>query len=676
MTIATRIEKAFGADLTANPATWTWTDISAYALGEVSVTAGRSDEAGTTQPARCVFRLRNTDGRFSPRLPSSPYYPNVRRQTPVRVSLNPGTGYVQRFQGYVDEIVPSWPSGNSEYAEVAVTASGSLRRLGQGSKPLRSALYRSTAASSPTAYWPLEDLSGATQGASITGDSPPFFSTGPGPVSFGSPAGSFPGSAGSVDLRGNASAGGALMNATVRSSAFSASSWQFEITACRASVGTVTPNVFVVIQTDAIPSMSLATNTVLADGKAHHFAYQFHQSGSDIAIDVYLDGSFDHTSTLTSQTLGRPTSIGIGQFTYIADDMPLVAHAAFFSSLSSPATRSLAANGFSGETADARLTRLCAEEGVAVSISGSSAARMGAQGIDTFINLCRACESADGGLLYDGAGPGLSYLTRTARYNIAVSMALDTKRQQVKLPFMPVEDDQRVRNDWTVSRPDGSSARFVDTANVAVNGRYDASATINIQGDPDLFDHAAWLAHLGTPEEMRVPGLSLQLIDRPELWAAWLATTVGGRLTVANLPAQYPPGILDMIVEGYTETWDSSSWRVDLNTSPMAPWRVWTVEDATNGRLGTASATSSTLTAGVNAGATSLSVATSDGPLWVQSALRPTRFPLDITIAGWQVTVTAIIGSSSPQTFTVQPVPAALAINAPVTLWRPAALSL
>ncbi|MBO0881699.1 MAG: hypothetical protein J2P17_15430, partial [Mycobacterium sp.] len=101
MTITSKVELAFGADLTASPASWAYTDLSARALGEVSVAPGRSDEAGVTQPTRCTFRLGNTDGWLSPRLPSSPYYPNVRRQTPVRISLNPGTGYVQRFQGYI-----------------------------------------------------------------------------------------------------------------------------------------------------------------------------------------------------------------------------------------------------------------------------------------------------------------------------------------------------------------------------------------------------------------------------------------------------------------------------------------------------------------------------------------------------------------------------------------------
>jgi hypothetical protein len=47
---------------------------------------------------------------------------------------------------------------------------------------------------------------------------------------------------------------------------------------------------------------------------------------------------------------------------------------------------------------------------------------------------------------------------------------------------------------------------------------------------------------------------------------------------------------------------------------------------------------------------TSLSVATTLGPLWTTDT---DEMPFDINVGGEQMTVTAISGSSSPQTFTV-----------------------
>jgi hypothetical protein len=292
---------------------------------------------------------------------------------------------------------------------------------------------------------------------------------------------------------------------------------------------------------------------------------------------------------------------------------------------------------------------------------------MGPQSVASLLTLLRECEAVDVGILYDGAGPGLSFLAQPARYNLPVALALDTKRQQVKLPFAPTEDDQRVRNDWTVSRPGGSSARYTNPGHIAANGLYVTSATTNVQFDADLQDQAAWRVHLGTVDEMRVPGLSLQLIDRPELWAAWLSMTLGGRITAANLPAQYPPGILDMLVEGYTETWDSSSWRVDLTTSPYRPWEVFQIEHTRLGRIET---DGSTLHQPYSAGATSLLVDFSGGA-WTTGAVS-----FDVEIRGWQIHVTNISGSSSPQTFTVTAIPGALSGGDSVKLWKPGVLAL
>ena len=71
-----------------------------------------------------------------------------------------------------------------------------------------------------------------------------------------------------------------------------------------------------------------------------------------------------------------------------------------------------------------------------------------------------------------------------------------------------------------------------------------------------------------------------------------------------------------------------------------------------------------------SAGATSLSVATASGPLWTTTA---DDCPLYIEVGGIRVTVTAISGASSPQTFTVtgSTVTKALASGLEVALWRP-----
>jgi hypothetical protein len=72
----------------------------------------------------------------------------------------------------------------------------------------------------------------------------------------------------------------------------------------------------------------------------------------------------------------------------------------------------------------------------------------------------------------------------------------------------PVDDDQQLRNDITVRRKDGSSARAIETsgplsvaAPPAGVGRYDVEVELNLENDLTLADRAGWLLHLGTGDE-------------------------------------------------------------------------------------------------------------------------------------------------------------------------------
>jgi hypothetical protein len=172
----------------------------------------------------------------------------------------------------------------------------------------------------------------------------------------------------------------------------------------------------------------------------------------------------------------------------------------------------------------------------------------------------------------------------------------------------------------------------------------------------------------GTTEDLRYPQVVLDLTRNQSLIEDWCDSDIGGRVQITGVPDELPPDDLDMLIEGYTEVIDSVSWRTTINTSPAAPWNVFTVEGGGNtGRVGT----TSTLTAGVNSSAVSLSVTTAAGnALWRSGAVN-----FDIGVAGERMTVTNVSGTSSPQTFTVtrsvNGVAKAQSTGATIKLWRP-----
>jgi hypothetical protein len=104
-------------------------------------------------------------------------------------------------------------------------------------------------------------------------------------------------------------------------------------------------------------------------------------------------------------------------------------------------------------------------------------------------------------------------------------------------------------------------------------------------------------------------------------------------------------------MQGYQEVIGHPvDWNLQLNCTPAAPWTIGVVGDPVLGRSDTAG---SELASPATSTATSLSVATTSGPRWITSAAYPSEFPFTIRVGGEVMTVTAISGASSPQTFTV-----------------------
>jgi len=124
----------------------------------------------------------------------------------------------------------------------------------------------------------------------------------------------------------------------------------------------------------------------------------------------------------------------------------------------------------------------------------------------------------------------------------------------------------------------------------------------------------------------------------------------------------------EQLLEGYDETLSLFNWEVGFNGSPALPWEVGVRNDATRGKRDTAG---SQLASGITTTATSLSVATTLGPLWSDVDADD---GFDINIGGERMTVTDISGTTSPQTFTVvrsiNGVVKAHSTAAAVSLWR------
>jgi hypothetical protein len=695
-----------------------WTDITSRVMtregnGTIAITRGEPNEGASAEAGSCRLELNNRDGLFSTRNPSSPYYGKLSRNQPLRVSVPSGSSKNYRFRGEVASWPQAWdPTGRD--VGIQIEAAGVLRRLGQGTAVTGSTLYTaitSGALSNPVvAYWPCEDdANAASIAAGIPGVQPmringsmqlaantAFVCSAP-----------LPNLGTSGNLTGFVPAYTPQMSTMIR--------FLIAIPAAGATDGQVLCSI---LTTGSIVQWNLyysaasgglvglrgrnSSGTVVVDtgiggfslnGQLAQLSAELVQTGPDIQVAIYSmlveeSTAVGSTATASGQTVGTVTQLLVGG----ALASTAIGHIRVQTSSAAPIDNFDLAQqliAYAGEAASDRVARLCALIGLPYEQIGSSSAAvaMGTQLPATPLSLIDDCQVADDGILYESTATiGLGYRTRVSLENQAPALALDYAAFELAGVPSPVDDDRYARNDITVKRTGGSSARAIQTTGPlsilqppAGVGLYPDSITTNIESDADLPNQAGWRLHLGTVDEARYPQISVNLahaayVANPALRQQVLAVRPGDRLTIANPPSFLPPDAISQIVIGFSETIDQFQHHVTFNTVPESPYHTALLEDPVLGRLDTGG---SQLAAGALPTDTTLQVATTAGPLWTTNA---GDWPFDIRIAGEQITVTAVSGAVSPQQFTVtrgvNGVVKALPITSDVRLNQPMTLAL
>lgn len=654
--LITRVQIALGADLTADPLTWPWEDITQFVrvdLG-ISLTVGRRDEATQVSTASGQLKLDNRDGRFTRRNPTSPYYGLLSKNTPIWATVDAGSGEKSRLELFVNEWPSRWDrSGND--ATVTVACAGILRRLAQGSI-VKTALRRTMAGSDPVGYWPFEDGPDAAFVASGLPDGIP--------MTFGvvAPTMGEPGIAiGGGFAADFANLGNATATLTSTTSSWSVS-WVaallkvdsdlvrlMDITAgtirFQAILGLAAMSISVVGPSNSVSldAGNVADNTAV-EVEPHLFVITATQTGADVTVTLRLDGVQVDSDTITSATCVTPATIKaccdqiIGTAVLAAGTSLLQGHVAlYYEVFTDDLSDALGANV--GEMAHVRIARLCLEENVPYESGASTSQTMGPQAPDGLLNLLRDAEAVGGGVLYERRW-GLAYQSLAERYNAPVGLTLDFAAGQVAAEPEPADDDQRTLNRFKAEREDGGEVTAQRNTGPMGTGRqgpgiYDNSETFNVELDTQLPGQAGWKIHLGTIDEDRWPVIAINLAHDPGLIETWTALGFGARLNVTSPLDQMVPDAIDQVIEGYKEFWDPFVWTADLNCSPASAYRVYTV-GSTDGNLGRVDSTTSYLAADATSTATSLSVA-SPNALWAGGLVS-----FDIGVGGEQMTVSSI----------------------------------
>jgi hypothetical protein len=421
------------------------------------------------------------------------------------------------------------------------------------------------------------------------------------------------------------------------------------------------------------------------DGGPHAIRFTTAKSGANITYNFAVDGS-----TVISGSIVAPDINGAGKLTtpvFQVGGAQTVAygHVAIWDT-SAPAVADYAdaALGHAGELASDRIFRIAQEQALPWYVLGSESEALGQQPIGTPYTVLAAAAAADQGVLTElRDANGILYYARDTLYSQSATALAYSTDGHLQAPPEPTDDDVLVVNSATVTRQYASSQTFeqttgpLGTANPPAGvGRKPGDTTLNLDDDVRTLHAAEWLVALGTIDDSRWPNLQVALHHLADhglhaVLTSVMRTDAGFRITVSGPPDFLPPGTIDQLVLGTTETLDQYLWLVAFNCGPFAAYRVG-VWSGTDEFLGRWDAVNSTLAADATSSATSLSVATSSGSLWTTSAA---DFPFDVNIRGVRITVTNITGAASPQTFTVtrsvDGFDLALTAGAAVSLWNP-----
>lgn len=589
-----------------------------------------------------------------------------------------------RFTGEVSSY-PATSQANGKDQFVPIEAAGIMRRLGQGQAPTLSAIRRGILSVNPVAYWPCEEGPDATAlSSAIEGVQPMEIVPAPLLPDFAADS-AFDCSAPIPNM--------ALTSWVGIPPPYDTSAGQMQVrilthisdggvtAKCRLMriITTGTARLWdILIHPDGSLEVDIfdASGGVILDGGSVGFgmngdlcrvSFDLVQNGGNVdwtlgKLTVGAGGAGFINGTATGYTFDRVDRIELGNNILNGD---AVGHVTLENRVTSLFALADQLNAHKGERAGTRMSRLSTENGVPFTYYGTASASMkaGAQRVDTYLNLIRSSANGvsdvDGGTVHERRSfNALAYRDRRSIYAQSSTITLTLSAGHIAAPFQPVDDDQGTRNDITLSRTGGGEFRrtlltgrksVLDPPNGV--GVYDDSPDQNLFEDGQLPDSSGFLLALGTVDEARYTSLKINL-DSPDFVRSGLAGAVldldiDDRITINGTSGVWVFDDVNQLARGYQETLGNHEHSFSFNLSPSQPYDVGTIDGGTY-RIGSGT---STVNTALSETGTSISVATSSTPdLWTTNGA---VFPMDVMIGGERITLSAISGASSPQTFTV-----------------------
>jgi len=253
-----------------------------------------------------------------------------------------------------------------------------------------------------------------------------------------------------------------------------------------------------------------------------------------------------------------------------------------------PVTR--AAIAWVGEDPSERLRRLSVEEDVPIRMqtvgrfTATGLLRMGYQRIASWLDLVDEVPATDLGVLLEPRDTlGFAYRPHAEITGLHPALTLDYASGQIAGVLRPVDDDETLVNDVTVTRPEGGAARAENSDSIEREGRYRSEVEVSQQYDHPLAQLAGFRVRLGTVDEERYPTLDVDLHSpyvSDEQRRALMRLELGDRIDLLNVEPWSTDVATAQQVVGYTEELQLTTHRLTFSLEPGSPWIAHDLEGA------------------------------------------------------------------------------------------------
>lgn len=567
-------------------------DISSRArdLEGINGARGRQDELSQVTAPQPTLVLDNQDGGLSygSTIIGSPSPILVDQQVRVKYTANATT--VTRYTGTLVADNVSWPGGGDEFAIVNVTLADVQSQAER--RTLRSVPEEEILLDSPSEYYTLGEPAGALSAADSSGNqqvaltpagsgTAVVFGTATGPSTDGLTAATFAGgqylatSVAAVPVALECYFATTTNDATARG-----------ILVCGGpGLGSAED---IVLQNGRLYCGVSDTGVTVSDGLVHHVEWQ----GTSVRLDGTLLGTAGVAPSATTLTIG-----GGGAW---APFIGSIAHVAAYSSTLSAARVTAhyqaGTTGFAGESGTARITRLAGYAGIPIGTLDTSLTNVPFVDITSKTAMAAIQEVVDAefGTVYFDATGALTFHNRNrAVAKTTPDLTIDANQLDPGTSFF--YDTFGILNYVTVTAVGTQVAQVAwnkvseqGAAGSPKHGRYSDQKTYLVQTDAEALDRGNWLVNRHGQPAPRAGSLVVTLLDLTAAQqAAWLLCEPDYWVRVTGLPAQTPGGTTaDLIVQGWAETLNATTWTLALNTSSRpAFYQALILDDATYGLL-------------------------------------------------------------------------------------------